>query len=71
VILSAPSCGGWLADRISKLGESPVAYLLATRDFAAASKKYKLVNTKTWFGQKVAWIDPGRLKGARVGVIGQ
>ena len=71
VILAAPSGGGWLADRISKFGESPVAYLLATRDFAAASKKYKLVNTKTWFGQKVAWIDPGRLKGARVGVIGQ
>ena len=71
VILAAPSGGGWLADRISKLGESPVAYLLATRDFAAASKKYKLANTKTWFGQKVGWIDPGRLKGARVGVIGQ
>ena len=71
VILAAPSGGGWLADRISKFGESPVAYLLATRDFAAASKKYKLVNTKTWFGQKVAWIDPARLKGARVGVIGQ
>jgi hypothetical protein len=71
VILAAPSGGGWLADRVSKFGESPVAYLLATRDFPAASKKYKLVNTKTWFGQKVAWIDPGRLKGARVGVIGQ
>jgi hypothetical protein len=71
VILAAPSGGGWLADRVSKFGESPVAYLLATRDFAAASKKYKLVNTKTWFGQKVAWIDPGRIKGARVGVIGQ
>jgi glyoxalase-like protein len=71
VILAAPSGGGWLADRLSKFGESPVAYLLATRDFAAASKKYKLVNTKTWFGQRVAWIDPARLKGARVGVIGQ
>jgi hypothetical protein len=71
VILAAPSGGGWLADRVSRYGESPVAFLLGTRDFPAASKRYKLVNTKTWFGQKVAWIDPGRLKGARVGVIGQ
>jgi Glyoxalase-like domain len=71
VILAAPSGGGWLADRLSKFGESPVAFLLGSRDFAAAVKKYKLGGTKTWFGQKVAWIDPGRLKGARVGVIGQ
>jgi hypothetical protein len=71
VILAAPSGGGWLADRLAKFGESPVAFLLGTRDFVAASKKYKLNNTKTWFGQKVGWIDPARLKGARVGVIGQ
>jgi hypothetical protein len=71
VILATPSGGGWLSDRIGKFGESPVAFLLGTRDFAAASKKYKLNNTRTWFGQKVAWFDPARLKGARVGVIGQ
>jgi hypothetical protein len=34
-------------------------------------KKYKLGGTKTWFGQKVAWFDPGKLKGVRLGVIGQ
>lgn len=71
VILAAPSGGGWLADRLGKFGESPVAFLLGTRDFNAAVKKYKLGGTKTWFGQKVGWIDPVRLKGARVGVIGQ
>jgi len=70
VILVAPSSGGWLADRLGRFGESPVAYLLGTRDFAAATKKYKLNNTKIWFGQKVAWFDPAKLKGARVGVIG-
>jgi hypothetical protein len=70
VILAAPSNGGWLADRLGRFGESPVAYLLGTRDFAAATKKYKLNSTKTWFGQKVAWFDPAKLKGARVGVIG-
>jgi len=71
VILAAPSGGGWLSDRLAKYGESPVAYLLGTRDFAAAAKKYKLSGAKTWFGQKVAWFDAGRLKGVRLGVIGQ
>ena len=71
VILADPSGGGWVADRIAKYGEGPVAYLLGTQDFNAASKKYKLGAVKTWFGQKVGWFDPAKLKGARVGVIGQ
>ena len=71
VILVAPSGGGWLADRLAKYGETPVAILLATRDFAAAGKKYKLSGTKTLFGQRVAWFDSGKLKGVRLGVIGQ
>jgi hypothetical protein len=71
VILAAPTGGGWLSEKLGKFGESPVAYLLGTRDFAAAAKKYKLSGTKTWFGQKVAWFDVGKLKGVRIGVIGQ
>jgi len=71
VILAAPNGGGWLSERLAKYGESPVAYLLGTQDFAGASKKYKLNGSKTWFGQKVAWFDPGKLKGVHLGVIGQ
>lgn len=65
------SGAGWISERIAKFGESPVAFLLACRDFPGAVKKYRLVGTKTWFGQKVAWFDPGKLKGVRLGVIGQ
>jgi predicted enzyme related to lactoylglutathione lyase len=71
VILAAPNGGGWLSERIAKYGESPVAYLLATRDFAAATKKYKLSGGKMWFEQKVGWFDSGKLKGVRLGVIGE
>jgi len=70
VILAAPS-GGWAADHISKFGEGPVAYLLGTHDFAAASKKYKLSNGRPWFAQKIGWFDVNKLKGVRLGVIGQ
>jgi hypothetical protein len=65
------SGAGWISERIGRFGESPVAFLLAGRDFAAAVKKYKLGGTKTWFGQKVAWFDAGKLKGVRLGVIGE
>lgn len=65
------SGAGWISERIGKFGESPVAFLLAARDFPAAVKKYRLSGTKTWFGQKVAWFDAGKLKGVRLGVIGQ
>jgi hypothetical protein len=71
VILAAPNGGGWLAERLGKYGESPVAYLLAARDFAAASKKYKLAGGKPWFGQRVGWFDMAKLKGVRLGVIGE
>jgi hypothetical protein len=71
VILAAPAGGGWLSERLSKYGETPVAYLLTTRDFTAAAKKYKLSGNKTWFGQRVGWFDQGKLKGVRLGVIGQ
>lgn len=70
VILVAPA-GGWIAEHVSKFGESPVAILLAGRDFNGAIKKYKLSGQKTWFGQKVAWFEAGKLKGVRLGVIGQ
>ncbi len=70
VILADPS-GGWAAERISKFGEGPVAYLLGTRDFAAASKKYKLSSGKPWFAQRIGWFDVNKLKGVRLGVIGQ
>jgi predicted enzyme related to lactoylglutathione lyase len=70
VILADPS-GGWVADHISKFGEGPVAYLLGTRDYGAATKKYKLNGGKPWFAQKVGWFDANRIKGVRLGVIGQ
>ncbi len=70
VILADPS-GGWAADRVSKFGEGPIAYLLGTRDFTAASKKYKLSIGKPWFAQRVGWFDANKIKGVRLGVIGQ
>lgn len=65
------SGGPIVSERTSKYGEGPVAILLGTRDYAGASKKYKLSGGKMWFAQKVGWFDAGKLKGVRLGVIGQ
>jgi len=70
VMLVAPGAR-WLSEWLGKYGETPVAYLLGSSEFSAAAKKYKLSGNKTWFGQKVAWFDERKLKGVRVGVIGQ
>jgi predicted enzyme related to lactoylglutathione lyase len=65
------SGGPIVSERTSKYGDGPVAILLGTRDYAGASKKYKLSGGKMWFAQKVGWFDAGKLKGVRLGVIGQ
>ena len=73
VILAAPEGGkSWLSDRLQKFGDAPVAYLIQARDVPAAVKKFHLSAVKnSWFGQKIAWVDAAKLKGIRVGVIGQ
>ncbi len=71
VILASPSDNrSWLGERLQRFGESPVAYLIGTRDFGSAMKRFHLSGTKTWFGQKVTWFDPEKVRGIRLGVLG-
>lgn len=72
VVLAAPfDSSSWLAERLAKFDESPVAYLLGTSDFSGAAKKYTASTETSWFGQKVAWFEVGKLRGARLGLIGR
>src|SRR5581483_7178224 len=49
VILAAPSDHtGWLAKRLEAYGESPVAFLLGTKDASAVAKKFPLADRGTW-----------------------
>lgn len=59
----------WLAERLRKFGESPVAYLLGTQDLNAASTRFHLQAGSIWFGRKLAWFDATRLHGVRLGVV--
>lgn len=71
VMLAAPlGTHSWVADRIQKFGELPVAFLLGTRDFAPTAKRFHLASGKNWFGQKIGWFDANKLHGVRLGVLG-
>ena len=70
VILAAPlrQRGSWVAFRLQRFGESPLAFVLGSRDLAAAKARFGLVEEGAWFGKRIAWFPSTRLRGARIGV---
>jgi len=72
IILAAPlrQKGSWVAFRLQRFGESPVALILGSRDLAAAEKRFELTGEGAWFGKPIAWFPSTRLRGARIGVVG-
>jgi hypothetical protein len=70
VVLATPTGGDtWLAQRLEKFGDGPVAALVAARDWNAVAKTFPLTGETIWFGKRVAWFDPGKLQDLRIGVI--
>jgi len=62
--LAAPE-GGPLADRLSRYGPAPCAYLLGSD---GAVGDVALREPRDWFGRELSWLDDDRLAG-RVGVL--
>jgi hypothetical protein len=70
VVLAAPlDEDSWLAARLKRFGDCPLAFLLHTPDLALAARQFHLVRADTWFGRHIAWFDESKLRGARLGVI--
>ena len=59
----------WLGERIARFGESPAAFLLMTMDFSRGMSKFEVNDPTRWLGREVAWFDPQRLGGTRLGLI--
>jgi hypothetical protein len=59
----------WLAARLDRFGDCPLAFVLRTPDLSRVSKRLRLVRADTWFGRKLAWFDESQLHGARLGVV--
>jgi hypothetical protein len=72
VILAAPlTPDSWISERVNRLGQCPVAFLLGSNDFKAASKHFSLPAQPRWFNLNVSWFDPQVLHGVRLGIVGQ
>ena len=70
VVLATPlDKSSWLAQRLERFGESPVAFLLSSRHFDSAVEQFKLAKEKPWFGRKLAWFNGEQLRGVRLGVV--
>ena len=71
VMLAAPSDqNSWIAERIARLDQCPVAFFLHADDFKTASKHFSLGAGKRWFNLDVAWFDVKKLHGVRLGIVG-
>jgi len=72
VILAVPLAqNSWLSERLARFGQSPIAFLLGTRNFKTTSARFSLPSATQWFNRKVSWFDPDKLHGVRLGVIDQ
>ena len=70
VMLAAPlAADSWLADRLRRFGEMPVAVLLGSHDLAASRARFHLTGAGEVAGRKLAWFDPAQLGGVRLGIV--
>jgi hypothetical protein len=70
VMLATPlTADSWLTERLRRFGEMPAALLIGTRDFRASSARFHLDAATAIAGRKLAWFDPARLGGIRLGII--
>lgn len=60
----------WVAERLTRLGQCPLAFLLRAGDFKAASEHFSLPAGKRWFNLDVSWFDVQKLHGVRLGIVG-
>jgi hypothetical protein len=70
VILALPTnASSWLADRLDQFGECPAAFLLKASSEFPTKDLQTTAKSMHWFGTDVAFFDPQRLRGARIGLI--
>jgi hypothetical protein len=70
-LAAAPAGSGWLAERLAQFGESPCAFLLGASDVDSAAQPSPLARPGSWFGRRITWFDPARLKGIRLGLVAE
>jgi len=58
VVFAAPlGSDSWVAERIAKFGEGPIAFVLSGKN----KSKESVWGTSQWFGRDLTWFDPRKL----------
>jgi hypothetical protein len=69
ILASSWDRNSWLERRLAAFGEIPAAFLLRTANLEACAARFPLAGVAEWFGHRLAWFDPEKLRGIRVGVL--
>jgi catechol 2,3-dioxygenase-like lactoylglutathione lyase family enzyme len=69
MLAAAVSPDSWVAERVGRLDQIPLAFLLHADDFKVASKHFSLPAGKSWFDLDVSWFDVQKLHGTRLGIV--
>jgi hypothetical protein len=67
VLAAVLNRGSWLTGRLKEFGEGPCAFVLST----GTAGRTPAPEQSTWFGQRIRWLDPRKLDGARIGMTTQ
>ncbi len=67
----ASDANSWVSERIARFGECPIAYFLGTSDFKITAAHFSLPAASRWFDRDISWFDIGKLRGIRIGIVGQ
>src|SRR5262245_43613507 len=67
VVLATPMSKNWLSERLTRFGNTPCAYLIRTPDLKGTTAKFGLEGKTTWFDRSIAWFNPQKLLGTRLG----
>jgi hypothetical protein len=71
ILASQTKANSWLADRLRQFGECPAAFLLKTSSEFPTKDLPTTAKPMRWFETQVAFFDPQRLQGVRIGLICQ
>ena len=69
-MLAAPlEADNWLAQRLTRFGPSPCAYLIGSRDFARSVERFGLTDEANGWDRRAAWFATSALRRLRIGIM--
>jgi len=70
IAVASPRGGeNWLTTRLARFGDGPCAVIIGADTLAAGIQRFPVVRETPFASRRIAWIDPARLCGSRIGLV--